>query len=113
MNAIHARGLAPGLIAVVVALLLSAASMPTGTDTVEIGRAEYDQATGILLVEATSSNAAATLKVYRTDTERCLGALVPNGDGTYADSFAIESNPERITVKSSLGGSAVSEVKPK
>ena len=84
-------------------LTVTAAS--TSADTVSISRAQYDGAKRILRVDATSSAAGATLRVYSTSTNTLIGTLSA-GRGE----FSVTSNPQSITVRSSLGGSATRTV---
>jgi hypothetical protein len=70
-------------------------------DTVTISRAEFDPSTGQLQVDAMTSRAGETLGVYVTATNAFIGMLSA-GRGT----FSVPSNPESITVRSSLGGYA-------
>ena len=79
---------------------------PAATDTVTITRAEYATSKRQLRVEAKSSKAGVTLKVYVTSTNQLIGTLASNGRGT----FSVASNPGQITVKSSGGGSATATV---
>jgi hypothetical protein len=58
-----------------------------------------------LRVEATGSNASATLSVYVTSTNTFIGTLRNEG-GRYRGDFSWSTNPQNITVRSSLGGSA-------
>jgi hypothetical protein len=57
-------------------------------------------------VAATGSNAGATLRVYVTSTNTLIGTLNNEGGGRYRGDFSWPTNPQNITVKSSLGGSA-------
>jgi hypothetical protein len=75
------------------------------TDTVAITLAEYRLSSKRLSVQATSTNAAATLRVYVTATGQLIGTLTNNA-GTYSGQFKWITNPQNITVRSSLGGSA-------
>ena len=77
-------------------------------DSVSIGRAEYDSAKRTIRIEATSNRTGATLKAYVTSTGALLGTL--SGGGA---TFAASTNPQSITVKSSLGGSAARTVTAK
>jgi hypothetical protein len=77
-------------------------------DSVSIGRAEYDSSKRTIRIEATSSRTGATLSAYVTSTGALLGTL-SGGAGT----FAASTNPQSITVKSSLGGSATRTVTAK
>jgi hypothetical protein len=75
-------------------------------DTVSIQLAEYSAGNQQLRVEATSSNANATLRVYVTSTNTLIGTLQNDGGGRYRGDFSWPTNPQNITVRSSLGGSA-------
>ena len=76
-------------------------------DTVAIQRAEYDDRDEELQVEATSTSASATLQVFVTSTNQLIGTLTNNGGGRYSRTFSnLSTNPQNITVRSSLGGSA-------
>ena len=75
-------------------------------DTVSITRAEYSAGTRELRIEATSTNASAVLQAYVTATNQLIGTLTNNGGGRYEGRFTWPSNPQNVTVHSSLGGSA-------
>jgi hypothetical protein len=75
-------------------------------DTISIQIAEYDSGNRRLRVEATGSNASATLQVYVTSTNTLIGTLTNEGGGRYRGDFSWPTNPQNITVRSSLGGSA-------
>jgi hypothetical protein len=75
-------------------------------DMVSIQRAEYSAGSAELRVEATGSNASATLTVYVTSTNTRVGTLRNEGGGRYRGEFSWPSNPQNITVRSSFGGSA-------
>src|SRR3712207_4434809 len=77
----------------------------TSPDTVSISRAEYDSGKRELRVEASSSRSGATLRVHVTSTNAIVGTL-SGGTGI----FTVASNPQSITVRSSLGGSATRTV---
>ncbi|HJR79406.1 MAG TPA: FG-GAP-like repeat-containing protein [Anaerolineales bacterium] len=79
-------------------------------DTVSIQLAEYDADKDELRVEATGSNASATLRVYVTSTNTLIGTLTNEGGGRYRGEFSWPSNPQSITVRSSLGGQATRTV---
>jgi hypothetical protein len=64
-----------------------------------------------LNVQATSSSNAATLSVYVTGTGQLIGTLSNNGGGKYSGKLSWPTNPQNITVRSSLGGSATKAVK--
>jgi hypothetical protein len=76
------------------------------TDTVSIQLAEYSAGNDELRVEATGSNASATLSLYVTSTNTFIGTLTNEGGGRYRGNFSWPTNPQNITVRSSLGGSA-------
>lgn len=78
-------------------------------DTVAIQRAEYDGGKRELRVEATSTNSSAVLQCYVTSTGALIGTLSNNG-GRYSAQFSWPTNPQNITVRSSLGGSATRAV---
>jgi hypothetical protein len=77
-------------------------------DTVTIQRAEYDSGNRELRVEATSNNSSAVLRCYVTSTGELIGTLT-GGSGR----FTWPTNPQNITVRSSLGGSATRAVSAK
>jgi hypothetical protein len=79
-------------------------------DTIRILRAEYQRSKGVLRVDATGSDPAATLRVYVTATDALVGTLKSNGNGRFSASFTLATYPEQITVRSSSGGSASSAV---
>jgi hypothetical protein len=83
--------------------------VPT-SDTVTITRAEYTLSRNRLRVNATSTSANATLSVYVTATGQFVGTLTNNGGGKYSGQFNWPTNPQNITVKNSLGGSAMKTV---
>ena len=76
---------------------------PVTADTVAIKLAQYRLSTKKLSVQATSTSATATLKVYVTATGQLIGTLT-NNSGKYSGQFKWPTNPQKITVKSSLGG---------
>jgi len=75
-------------------------------DTISIQLAEYSAGNAQLRVEATGSNASAALSVYVTSTNTLIGTLRNDGSGRYRADFSWPTNPQNITVRSSLGGSA-------
>lgn len=83
---------------------------PPATDTVRITRAEYDSDKRVLRVEATSTSSSATLRVFVTSTGALIGTLSNNGGGQYRGELSSSTNPQNITVKSSLGGVATANV---
>lgn len=76
------------------------------SDTVSIQRAEYSAGNDELRVEATSTSANATLQVYVTSTNTLIGTLRNEGGGRYRGDFSWPTNPQNITIRSSLGGVA-------
>jgi hypothetical protein len=83
---------------------------PPTTDTVRITRAEFESSKQTLRVEATSTSSNATLQVFVTATGQLLGTLANNGGGQYRGELSVSTNPQNITVRSSLGGVATSSV---
>jgi hypothetical protein len=81
-----------------------------GTDAVTITRAEYDSANHRLRVEATSTNATATLQVFVTSTNQLIGTLLNAGSGRFRGQFSWPVNPQNITVRSNFGGQATRNV---
>ena len=79
-------------------------------DTVAIQVAEYASGNRQLRVEATSSSSSATLQVFVTSTNALIGTLQNDGGGRSRGDFSWPSNPQNITVRSSLGGSATRTV---
>ena len=80
------------------------------TDTVSIQLAEYTSDKRELRVEATSTSASAVLRCYVSATGELIGTLTNDGGGRYRGQFTWPSNPQSITVRSSLGGSATRTV---
>lgn len=91
----------------------SALPPPPATDTVRITRAEFDSGKRSLRVEATSTSASATLQVFNSATGTLIGTLSNSGGGQYRGEFGVSSNPQNITVRSSLGGVATRTVDAK
>jgi uncharacterized repeat protein (TIGR03803 family) len=83
---------------------------PVTTDTVTITLAQYRTSTRHLRVTATGSSPNAILKVYVTSSGTLIGTLTNNGAGNYSGTFKWPINPQNITVKSNLGGSASATV---
>lgn len=79
-------------------------------DKVAVTRAEYKRGRRQLRVEATSTSSSATLDVYVTATGNVIGRLGNLGGGRYGGQFSWPTNPESVTVRSSLGGSASAAV---
>jgi len=85
---------------------------PRPADTVRITRAEYTVSKRVLRVQATSTSSAATLRVYVTGTNELIGTLTNLG-GKYIGQFTWPINPQSVTVRSSLGGTATQTVTAK
>jgi hypothetical protein len=85
----------------------------TTTDTVNVTQADFIVSDQVLNVQATSTNAGATLKVYVTSSGALIGTLQNNGGGQYQGQLDQATNPQNVTVKSSAGGSASLAVTPK
>jgi hypothetical protein len=83
---------------------------PPSTDTVRITRAEFEGSKQTLRVEATSTSTSATLRVFVTATGALIGTLSNSGGGQYRGELSISTNPQNITVRSSLGGVATASV---
>jgi hypothetical protein len=66
-----------------------------------------------LRVEATSTSSNATLRVFVSSTGALLGTLSNNGGGQYRAELSVSTNPQNITVRSSLGGVATAIVQLK
>jgi hypothetical protein len=75
-------------------------------DSVAITRAEYETGNHRLRVEATSTDAGATLQVFVTSDGQLIGTLSNQGGGRFRGEFTRAVNPQSITVRSSNGGSA-------
>ncbi len=82
-------------------------------DTVGIQQADYTVSKKELRIQATSTRSTATLQVYVTASGALIGTLRNNGGGKYGAQFNWPVNPQQITVKSSLGGSATKAVTSK
>jgi hypothetical protein len=83
---------------------------PAG-DTVTVLSAVYTNGNHMLKVRATSSikstvRNAPTLRAYVTSTNTLIGTLSGDVDGSYIGDLSWATNPQMVTVTSSLGGSA-------
>lgn len=85
-------------------LTITPSTAPPTSDTVHITRAEWKS--GLLRIDATSSNPDAILSVYLTASDSFMFGMTNLGGGTYQAQHEEVFNPEQITVKSNLGGSA-------
>jgi hypothetical protein len=90
-------------------LTINPAPAPTA-DSVSITRAEYDSSKRTLRIEATSTRSNATLEVFVTASGKSLGTLKSSGGGQYKGEISSATNPQNITVRSSLGGVATKSV---
>ena len=80
-------------------------------DTVKVGKANYVDFR--LLVQATSSNPAATLSLYVTGTGEYIGEVPNQGGGQYGGTvFVWATDPGNVTVRSNFGGSDSSATSP-
>jgi hypothetical protein len=83
------------------------------TDTVAIQQADYLAYRHELRVAATSTGSTATLQVYVTSTGELIGTLKHFDGNRYSGRFTWPVNPQNITVRSSLCGSATKAVTSK
>jgi hypothetical protein len=79
-------------------------------DTVAIQQADYLASRHDLRVAATSTGSTATLQVYVTSTGALIGMLKRYDGNRYSGRFTWPVNPQNITVRSSLCGSAMKAV---
>lgn len=82
-------------------------------DTVTITRAEYDTRKAELRIEATSTGDGAVLTAHVTATGEVIDTLRRDGGGRYRGQFDWPTNPQNVTVRSSLGGEATTDVQAK
>jgi PKD repeat protein len=83
------------------------------TDTVAIQQADYFATRHQLRVAATSAGSTAALQVYVTSTGELIGTLKRYDGNRYSGQFTWPLNPQNITVRSSLCGSATKAVTSK
>jgi len=76
---------------------------PAPPDKVAIQTATWKQ--GLLTIKATSTNPNAILSVF-SSAGNFMFELTNNGGGRFSDQRGFVTNPERIQVRSNLGGSA-------
>ena len=86
---------------------------PAPADKVTVQLADYTTSKRELRVEVSDSSSTATLRAYVTTTGALIGTLSNSGGGKYKGQFAASANPQNITVRSSLGGSASKAVAAK
>jgi hypothetical protein len=96
--------------ATTLAATLALNAAPAPADTGSITLAQYDTAKRTLRVEAASTRSTATLQAFVTAGGQLLGTLTNNGGGKYTGQFTSATNPQSITVRSSLGGAATRSV---
>ncbi len=82
-------------------------------DAITIQLADYFTGKHELRVAAKSTSSTTTLWVYATSSGELIGMLRNLGDGKYSGQFTWSVNPQNITVRSSLCGSATSVVRSK
>jgi hypothetical protein len=83
---------------------------PPAADSVAITRAEYVVSQRRLRVEATSTDASATLTAYVTSTNATIATLTNDGGGRFRAELSFPTNPGNVTVRSTSGGSATRAV---
>jgi uncharacterized delta-60 repeat protein len=88
----------------------AALAVTSAADTVTIQRAQYSTGRRELRVEGMSTRPTAILDVFVTSSAIRIGALTNVGGGDYAGRFTWPANPQNITVRSTLCGSATSQV---
>ncbi len=81
---------------------------PPAADVVRITKATWKS--GLLTIEATSTNPSAILSVYSAQGNFMFN-LANKGGGRYADQRGWVDNPQRISVRSNFGGSASAALK--
>ncbi len=81
---------------------------PPAADVVRITKATWKS--GLLTIEATSTNPNAILTVY-SSSGSFMFTLTNKGGGRYADQRGWVDNPRRISVRSNFGGSATANLK--
>jgi hypothetical protein len=79
-------------------------------DSVSIQRAEYTVSSRQLRLEARSFATNARLTAFVTSSGALIGTLGNIGGGRYRATFSWPSNPQNVTVRSSLGGQAAAAV---
>ncbi|MFN7997138.1 MAG: VCBS repeat-containing protein [Bryobacteraceae bacterium] len=82
-------------------------------DSLQITRAQYTARQAQFRVDATSTNATATLTAWNSDTGAAIGTLTNAGGGKYTGTFTVPAAVIRVTLKSSLGGTVTGAVTQK
>jgi len=83
----------------------------SNADNVTIQLADYFAGKRELRVAAQSTGSTATLGVHLTSSGQLIGTMQNLGGGKYSGQFARSVNPQSITVRSSLCGSATMVVR--
>jgi hypothetical protein len=110
VTGLNAIGITAAFGGILRSVVMSIHEQPAG-DRVTITQAEYRASRRQLRVQATSSNASATLQVFVTSTNALIGTLTNNGGDQFRGEFNnVAANPQNITVRSSAGGSASANV---
>lgn len=92
--------------------MIGSVTVTQAIDTVTISRAAWTSGQMLLTVQATDTNSTATLTCSETTNGMVFGTLRNLGNGSYAGKFrGVTTNPMKITVTSSLGGSATARVR--
>jgi hypothetical protein len=82
----------------------------TTPDTVMIRAADYFRKRQLLRVDATSTISTAVLSVYETLSGAFIGTLTRYDGSGYHGDFMWPVNPRNITIRSTLCGSAATDV---
>jgi hypothetical protein len=83
----------------------------SSADAVSIQQSDYFADNRQLRLAARSSAWGAALSVHVTSSGALIGTLQNLGDGKYSGQFTWSVNPQNITVRSSLCGSAATVVR--
>jgi len=85
----------------------------SSADNITIQFADYSTGKRQLRLAATSTSPTATLRVHVTSSGQLIGSMQNLGDGKYSGQFMSSVNPQSITVRSNLCGSATTAVRKK
>jgi hypothetical protein len=85
----------------------------TGADTVSVTKAEYTARQNQLKIEATSTNSAATLRVFNATTGLLVGTMNVAGGGKFVGQFVAGGPFTSVAVQSSQGGLKIAPVAQK
>jgi len=86
-------------------------TVTSNADHVTIQLADYYAGKDELRVSARSTGSTATLQVHVASSGALIGTMRNLGDGRYSGQFTRSVNPQSITVRSSLCGSATTVVR--